>query len=67
MHMAQAVGRGESLGFGEGVIEALHIDDDQRGGIVAGRVGGETEAGLADGYAVLRNDEIGGLGGGGRG
>jgi hypothetical protein len=63
--MAQVVGRGEALGFGEGVVEALHGDADQRGGVVAVGGGGEVEAGRADGLAVLRDDEAAGLGGGG--
>ena len=61
----ELVGRGELFGFGDVVVEALHGDADDGGGVVTTGVGGEGDSGRADGLAVLGDDEAAGLGAGG--
>jgi len=65
LDVAETIVRGEKLGFGEGVVKALHREANDGGGAVAAGSGGEVEAGDADGVAVLGDDEAAGLGGGG--
>ena len=62
---AEVVGRGESLGLRERVVETLHGDADQRSRVVTCGAGGETKTGRADGLAVLADGEAAALGAGG--
>lgn len=61
LDVLEVIGRGEMLGFGDVVVEALHGEANDGGGVVALRRGGEGDLGGADGLAVLGDDETAGL------
>ena len=65
LHVAKLIGGGELLCFRQRIVEALHGDADDRGGVITLGVGGERDCGVADGLAVLGDGEAAGLRGGG--